>query len=44
MLASLMSQADLQEFETSIQMLQDTTAVVEPDLDSIEYSLDIDLP
>jgi hypothetical protein len=44
MLASLMSQAGLQVVGTSIQLLQDTTAVAEPNLESIVYSLDIDLP
>ena len=30
--------------ETSIEILQDTSGIVEPDLDSIEYNTDIFLP
>jgi len=44
MLAAASSWPDLQILETAIQMLQESSEAVQPDLDSLEYRTDEDLP
>ena len=44
MLTALMSWPDFQILESTIQMLQQTSDIVSPDLDSIEYSYENDMP